>query len=47
VIAQAIIDALLDRQGFDEWWHEIDPDIKQDILDEINSIFLLRIKHSG
>ena len=34
-IADAILANLLDRKGFDWWWHDLDADIQQDIRDEI------------
>lgn len=35
VHVQLIINALLDRKGFDDWWSSIDRDIQQEIIDDI------------
>lgn len=34
-IVERIISILEDRQGFDSWWHDIDTDIQDEILDEL------------
>lgn len=33
-----IIDMLLDRQGFDAWWYDIEPETQEEIRDEIARI---------
>lgn len=33
-----IIDALNNRGGFDDWWGNIDPDTKEEIISELESI---------
>lgn len=38
--AQAVIDELTDRRGFDDWWFGIDEEIQQEILDTITEIIL-------
>lgn len=37
-IAAAVIAALEDRKGFDEWWHDIHPDDQADILTELTAV---------
>ena len=45
-IAKVVIDELLDRGGFDHWWHEIDKELQKEILitlaSRINTVLLNR-----
>lgn len=36
--ATVIIDMLLDRGGFGDWWHDIERETKNDILEEIAKV---------
>lgn len=36
--SEKIINALNDRSGFDGWWHDIEPETQQEILEEIEKI---------
>jgi hypothetical protein len=36
--AEAIIDMLSSRGGFDGWWGNIDDDIQEEIIEEITKI---------
>lgn len=39
-VTNSIIDMLLDRSGFDDWWDSIDTDIQDEIRDSIASHIL-------
>jgi hypothetical protein len=34
-VAERIIDHLDSLEGFDHWWHDIDPDVQEGIIDSI------------
>lgn len=34
-----IINALLDRAGFDDWWEDIDEEIQEEIKEEMREIY--------
>lgn len=36
--AELIINELLGRGGFDEWWEEIDKETQEEIIAELNEI---------
>jgi hypothetical protein len=38
-----ILDALCDRNGFDDWWYNLDSDIEKEIEDEVFQIIKKRI----
>ena len=37
-IIEKIIDTLCDRDGFDDWWGNIDKDIQNEIKEELENI---------
>jgi hypothetical protein len=37
-LAQAVLDVLRQRKGFDHWWDHIDADIQREILEEIATL---------
>lgn len=37
-LAHKIIDEMMDRSGFDNWWGEFDEDIRGEIIDEITTL---------
>jgi hypothetical protein len=40
--AMEIIDRLCDRNGFDDWWFNLDDDIEKEIIQEIENIIKKR-----
>jgi hypothetical protein len=41
--ALEIIDSLCDRNGFDDWWNNLDDDIEEEITSELESIIERRV----
>jgi hypothetical protein len=35
-VGSYIIEVLCDRKGFDDWWDNLDDDIRQEIIDELD-----------
>lgn len=42
--ALEIIDSLCDRNGFDDWWYDIDDKIESEIISELENIIEKRFK---
>jgi hypothetical protein len=34
-IVDAVLEDLSDRKGFDEWWHGVDPGIRDEIISDL------------
>ena len=39
-----IIDSLCNRNGFDDWWYNLDDSIEEEILEELENIINKRVK---
>ena len=43
-----IIDELCDRNGFDDWWYNLDDEVEQEITDKLEEIVKRRFeKYNG
>jgi len=42
-ISEVCLDALEDFAGFDDWWHDLEDDIKNDVREELSSRLELTI----
>lgn len=39
-LAEVVIGMMCDREGFDDWWFQIDEEVQEDILDELAELFM-------
>jgi hypothetical protein len=44
--ALEIIDSLCNRNGFDDWWHNLSDNIEEEIIKELESIIQRRLKQN-
>lgn len=44
--ALEIIDSLCDRNGFDDWWYNLDDDIEKEITSELEYIIEKRLNQN-
>ena len=44
--ALEIIDSLCNRNGFDDWWYNLDDDIEKEITSELESIIERRLNQN-